>query len=185
MLTHKYGESKQYYNVFVSYNTLVSEVCTSPTVDDRNVLGTAKRIYKSGESVSFACKTGYRPNINVTTCLLTRIWFPSPICNPVNCTVPFLNNGVYLKASDTGKWVSANGSAYTYGTMLKVHCNESYEITGRPNNLTCKEDGSWGLSPRQCVKGICNDSGTFIINKPLCVIIFTINNNSLQKHSIY
>jgi len=166
---------------FVNYNTLVSEVCTSPIVDDESVSGTAKSIYKSGESICFACKTGYRLNTNVTTCLPTKIWFPPPVCNTVKCTVPVLTNGMYLNATDTGTWVSANESAYRYGSTLKVQCNEWYEITGMPNNLTCKHDGTWDLSPPQCVKGICNHSGGYVITITLCVLVFIDNHNSLQK----
>ena len=117
--------------------------------------GTTQNIYKSGQSVSYVCKTGYTPIINVTTCQPTKIWSPSPVCNIVNCTVPDLNNGIYVRPSGTG---TANTSEYAYNTTLKVQCNKWYDNTNGSNSFTCQEDGLWSRSPPQCVKILCNDS---------------------------
>ena len=127
-------------------------------MDNGTLSGATKSIYKSYESVSFTCDTGFIPNTNATSCLATKVWSPPPVCNIVNCTVATLNNGQYKTLSDTGTWVSANKSSYTYGTTLKVKCNKWYEITDGSSNLTCLENGSWGPSNVQCVKIFCNNS---------------------------
>jgi len=119
------------------------------------VSGTTQRIYKSGQSVSYVCKTGYTSIINVTTCQPTKIWSPSPVCNIVKCTAPVLNNGIYIRPSGTE---TAKTSEYAYRTTLQVQCNLWYDITYGSNNFTCQEDGTWSRSPPKCVKILCNDS---------------------------
>jgi len=118
-----------------------------------------KQIYKPAESASFTCNTGYKPESSETTCLPTTDWSPPPVCNIVNCTVPTLNNGQYFKlAPDNVTWAMTYEQKSTYGTTLKVQCNQWYEITNGSNSLKCQEDGTWSPSPPQCVKILCNDS---------------------------
>jgi len=133
----------------------VSEACSSPTVANGLLSDKATQIYKAKESVSITCIAGYIPNNNVATCLPTKVLSPPPVCNKVNCTVPILNNGQYL----TEAWVSANElSIYIYGTTWNIQCNTLYEITIKPNNPTCQEDGTWDPSPPHCLKITCKNS---------------------------
>ena len=128
-------------------------------MDNGLLSDTAKQIYKPAESVSFTCNTGYKPQSGETTCLPTKVWSPPPVCNIVNCTVPALNNGQYLKlASDNVNWEMTDEQKSTYRTTLKIQCNQWYEITYGSNSFTCQEDGTWSPSPPQCVKVFCNDS---------------------------
>ena len=120
---------------------------------------TAKQIYKADESVSFSCNTGYISKNSETTCLSTKVWSSPPVCNIVNCTVPALNNGQYLKFTPgNSAWKSIQEQKFSYGTVLKIQCNKWYETTDGSSNRTCLENGTWGLSLPQCIKITCNDS---------------------------
>jgi len=128
-------------------------------VNNGRLSSTAKEIYKADESVSFSCNTGYIPNKSETTCLPTKVWSPPPVCNIINCTVPALSNGQYLKlTSNNSKWEKTDEHKFKYGTILNIQCNKWYETTDESSNRTCKEDGTYSPSPPHCVKVLCNDS---------------------------
>ncbi|XP_072430000.1 complement factor H-like [Chiloscyllium punctatum] len=65
-------------------------ICTIIPIDDGKFQAT-KWMYSHGETVEYACNTGYRPSSsNSVTCEASG-WFPNPSCVAIRCPLPNVN----------------------------------------------------------------------------------------------
>ena len=118
--------------------------CPLPSVSNGSIHNDGGRTaYTPGESVTFTCNQGYKAPDSTTTCQASESWDPQPSCTVVECEIPRLQNGYYLR---NGQAVS---HSQVYGSVIEPQCSKGYMLSNAFYK-TCTESGMWfglGLQP--------------------------------------
>ncbi|XP_052791732.1 sushi, von Willebrand factor type A, EGF and pentraxin domain-containing protein 1-like, partial [Mya arenaria] len=90
-----------------------------------------------GARVAYSCNSGYTSSGAETIACLTSGWTTRPVCHPVTCSVP--------DVEDTSK---DSGTMIVYNTTVTYTCVESNIVTNGSLVRTCQADGQLdGTSP--------------------------------------
>ncbi|XP_065203954.1 sushi, von Willebrand factor type A, EGF and pentraxin domain-containing protein 1-like, partial [Planococcus citri] len=115
-----------------------SSFCTKPPVigNARHNARPEQNAFDVDETIQYQCTTGYVTNgFPAAKCLAvegTASWFgPDISCEPRTCGTPHeISNGWHT------------GDCFTFNCRVNYHCEEGYELVGRPER-TCQSDGLW------------------------------------------
>ncbi|KAL4236493.1 hypothetical protein ACF0H5_004879 [Mactra antiquata] len=127
-------------------------VCSKPT-DSFAEFTPNQTLYTKDESLSFACKAGYRPllsNTTVTCCGVDTFCPPSPFCARVYCQLPGQpDNGQYNTSTSTN-------TSLEYGTVIYGKCNIGYKEGISDTTRRCQQNGTWSGQDLVCTQITCN-----------------------------
>ena len=126
--------------------------CGQPNKIYSGRYSTDQRSYDFETVITLSCNKGYTIANNVTerVCEGPNRWSGAePQCNSVTCKMP---------PSPENGFLTRNQQIYYYDNVIRLSCNEGYEVKDGIQQLTCLQDGSWGAVAMQCVKIVCNDT---------------------------
>lgn len=126
--------------------------CERPIFDD-GTLEEDKVLYDIDDMVFFTCNMGFViEGPKKLTCLDTGLWSGDfPICNPVMCERPFLDNGFLVE----------DQISYSVGQMVNFFCNDGFSRVG-VKKVTCLKTGKWSDEFPTCERDMCEEP--FIAN---------------------
>ncbi|XP_052245902.1 uncharacterized protein LOC127854864 isoform X8 [Dreissena polymorpha] len=105
--------------------------CGDPIPDHGTVNTT---VTKYGTVVKISCNHGYvLSGENIIKCNADSVWSKSATCNPYDCGDPTPDHG------------TVNTTVTTYGTVVKISCNNGYVLSGE-NIIKCNADSGWSAS---------------------------------------
>ncbi|XP_052245910.1 IgGFc-binding protein-like [Dreissena polymorpha] len=111
--------------------TCIPYDCGDPT-PDHGTVNTTVTTY--GTVVQISCNHGYvLSGENIIKCNVDSDWSASATCNPYDCGDPTPDHG------------TVNTTVTTYGTVVKISCNNGYVLSGE-NIIKCNADSDWSAS---------------------------------------
>ncbi|XP_061166124.1 sushi, von Willebrand factor type A, EGF and pentraxin domain-containing protein 1-like [Saccostrea echinata] len=120
--------------------------CQLPLLSGNTIPSINKQHYRTGETVNFSCKEGYKllTDHDFVSCQKDGTWDRSvPTCDPQTCkTIPPINNGE----------VSSIKDEYSVGHILTFTCDYGYRLsdTNPTGRISCLPNGQWESNVPQC-----------------------------------
>ncbi|CAH1778117.1 unnamed protein product [Owenia fusiformis] len=102
------------------------------------------------DNSSFECPTNrscdeFLDRVDTIRCLPTGNWSTTPVCNPKDCGLLNISNGI----------MTYFDNSTTYGSNVSILCDEAYHLSG-DSTLQCSADGQWS-NISECVAIDCFD----------------------------
>ncbi|XP_076814212.1 sushi, von Willebrand factor type A, EGF and pentraxin domain-containing protein 1-like isoform X2 [Clavelina lepadiformis] len=141
-----------------------------PSIEHGTFPETSARVFKYMDTVTYACDPGYEadPHSLTIMCKADKLWQEQPVCNPVNCGLPFCPH--LASCSHTGT---------TYLHTATAVCDPGHEFVTDTTvyKITCNEDSQWGspafnhsevdvtsCRPHSCGRPESIQDGNFVLN---------------------
>lgn len=85
----------------------------------------------------------------------TKVWSPTLVCDIVNCSVPVLNNGYYLKQYSNARKLISTDNSEMLNTLIEARCNPGFTLS-KPTERLCQANEHWTGSDPICNPITCN-----------------------------